>query len=119
MLPPFVQRRLRALDAARDFGSAEYRALAKAMEARFTVRTYPPPDCYTRASGLMNDEIYVGIQGASEFTIGGVLAGWNITARLPALGALPTKPQTAARAPDPTSSCELLPVPLQQEILQL
>ena len=90
MLPPFVQRRLRALDAARDFGSAEYRALAKAMEARFTVRTYPPPDCYTRASGLMNDEIYVGIQGASEFTIGGVLAGWNITARLPALGALPT-----------------------------
>ena len=90
MLPPFVQRRLRALDAARDFGSAEYRALAKAMEARFTVRTYPPPDCYTRASGLMNDEIYVGIQGASEFTIGGVLEGWNITARLPALGALPT-----------------------------
>ncbi|EOD21055.1 hypothetical protein EMIHUDRAFT_208184 [Emiliania huxleyi CCMP1516] len=90
MLPAFAQRRLRALDAARDFGSAEYRALAKAMRARFTVRTYPPPDCYTRASGLMNDEIYVGIQGASEFTIGGVLAGWNITARLPALGALPT-----------------------------
>ena len=29
----------------------------------------PPPDCYERASSLMNAEIYVGIQGASEFII--------------------------------------------------
>jgi pimeloyl-ACP methyl ester carboxylesterase len=41
------------------------------LEAAFTVRTYPAPDCFKRAAGLLNEEIYVGMQGASEFTIGG------------------------------------------------
>ena len=51
-------------------------------QAAFTVRTYPAPECFKRAAALMNAEIYVGMQGASEFTIGGVLASWSVTAQL-------------------------------------
>ena len=89
-LPPFVQRRLRTLDDAGDYDSVEYKAIAEALTSFFTVRTTPAPDCFARASSLMNPEIYVGIQGASEFTIGGVLENWNITGRLASLGPLPT-----------------------------
>ena len=85
-----MQRRLRALDDAGAYESVEYKAIAEALTSFFTVRTTPAPDCFATASGLMNSEIYVGIQGASEFTIGGVLENWNITGRLASLGPLPT-----------------------------
>ena len=39
-------------------------------------------DCMTESKNNGNNDIYVMMQGASEFTIGGVLANWNITARL-------------------------------------
>ena len=82
-LPLFTQRRIRALEATPGgFQTEEYRLLNEVLEAAFTVRTYPAPDCYKRAAALMNEEIYVGMQGASEFTIGGVLASWSVTALL-------------------------------------
>lgn len=89
-LPPFVQRTLKSLDAAGRYDSAEYVAIARALTPFFTVRTTPAPDCFETANNLMNSEIYIGVQGASEFTIGGVLKHWNITGQLPALGHLPT-----------------------------
>ena len=89
-LPPHVQRRLRSLDEAREYASEEYQTIARALTPFFTVRTTPPPDCFERSNSLMADEIYVGLQGASEFTIGGVLEYWNITRLLPSLGLLPT-----------------------------
>ena len=67
-LPPYIQGRLHALEASRAFDSEEYKQLNKVLEASFTVRTYPPPDCYMAASAGINPEIYVGIQGSSEFT---------------------------------------------------
>ena len=83
-LPLFTQQRIRALEATPGgFKTEEYRLLNEVLEAAFTVRTYPAPDCFKRAAGLLNEEIYVGMQGASEFTIGGVLASWSVTAQLP------------------------------------
>jgi hypothetical protein len=40
----------------------------------FTTRLVPYPDCFTDCfkPGQLNKEIYVGMQGASEFTLGGV-----------------------------------------------
>ena len=52
------------------YDTEEYTLLNELLEADFTVRTYPAPECYQTAAGLMNEEIYVGMQGASEFTIG-------------------------------------------------
>ena len=79
-----TQQRIRALEATPGgFKTEEYRLLNEVLEAAFTVRTYPAPDCFQRAAGLLNEEIYVGMQGASEFTIGGVLASWSVTAQLP------------------------------------
>ena len=47
-----------------------------------TLRVYPKPDCVEKSDQGSNEEIYVKIQGFSEFTIGGLLKDYNITGRL-------------------------------------
>eukprot|EP00747_Dinoflagellata_sp_TGD_P209562 gnl/TRDRNA2_/TRDRNA2_82944_c1_seq1.p1 gnl/TRDRNA2_/TRDRNA2_82944_c1~~gnl/TRDRNA2_/TRDRNA2_82944_c1_seq1.p1 ORF type:complete len:279 (+),score=48.97 gnl/TRDRNA2_/TRDRNA2_82944_c1_seq1:56-838(+) len=81
-LPPYVQSRIRHLEDMKAYKSAEYKAIDDTLTSFFTVRTYPPPDCFRRVFDHWNKEIYVGMQGESEFAIGGVLEYFNLTARL-------------------------------------
>lgn len=82
-LPPYVQQRIQSLEAAGAYQSDEYLALNDALTGFFTCRTVPAPDCLDAAESGMNHWIYVSMQGASEFTAGGVLAHFNTTPRLP------------------------------------
>ena len=88
-LPPFVQRRLHELEAAKDYDSEEYQSIVKVLTDFFTGRTAPSPDCVRDADAGTNEEIYVGMQGPSEFAIGGTLEHYNVTARLSGLTKLP------------------------------
>lgn len=88
-LPPFVQERIKALENKKAFNSPEYKGLDDVLTTFFTCRTAPLPDCYLEVAAKMNKEIYVSMQGASEFSIGGVLADFNTTGHLHELDDLP------------------------------
>lgn len=88
-LPPFVQERIRQLEADKAYESEEYQQLDEILTTKFTCRTAPLPDCFVQAADHFNKEIYVGMQGESEFTIGGVLGDLKITDRLVELKDLP------------------------------
>ena len=81
-LPPFVQSRIKSLEKGGKYESAEYKAIADVLTSFFTLRTTPAPDCVTKALEGVNKEIYVGMQGPSEFTFSGTLEGFNITGKL-------------------------------------
>jgi proline-specific peptidase len=81
-LPPFVQTRIHFLENYHLYDSEEYHAIDKALTGFFTVRTTPAPDCFQQSERGSNSIIYVGMQGASEFAFGGVLAHFNTTPRL-------------------------------------
>ena len=88
-LPPFVQQRIKQLEHQKAYDSPEYKALDDVLTTFFTCRTAPLPDCFLEAAANVNLEIYVGMQGASEFTVAGVLADFNTTGRLHELDKLP------------------------------
>uniref|UniRef100_A0A7S1L9J1 Peptidase S33 tripeptidyl aminopeptidase-like C-terminal domain-containing protein n=1 Tax=Alexandrium catenella TaxID=2925 RepID=A0A7S1L9J1_ALECA len=75
------------LEELRAFDSPLYEAEDDVLTAFFTVRTAPTPDCFLASAANMKTEtareIYVGMQGASEFTIGGVMRDLNLTGSLP------------------------------------
>lgn len=81
-LPPFIQGRIHMLENERAYESAEYEAINEVLTSFFTMRTSPPPDCFTDSAEGVNTEIYVGMQGASEFTISGVLGDLDLLPRL-------------------------------------
>ncbi|CAL1156378.1 unnamed protein product [Cladocopium goreaui] len=81
-LPPFVQGRIQQLEAAHRYNSAEYETISAVLTTFFTLRTAPAPDCFVQSNAGMNRDIYVAMQGASEFTMSGVLADFNVTGRL-------------------------------------
>lgn len=81
-LPLFVQDRIRFLENKEDYDSEEYKEIADLLTTKFTCRTAPLPDCFLHSSTKSNEEIYVAMQGASEFTIAGTLGTLNITHRL-------------------------------------
>eukprot|EP01043_Picozoa_sp_COSAG02_P034429 COSAG02_NODE_2405_length_8933_cov_133.975209_4_plen_221_part_00 len=60
-----------------------YAQLEDILTHHFTTRLVPYPDCFTDCfnPGQLNKQIYVGMQGASEFTLGGVLENWSIVER--------------------------------------
>lgn len=84
-LPPFVQERIHVLEENQQYDSDEYHAIDTALTGFFTVRTTPVPDCFQQSQDGENRYIYEGMQGASEFAFGGVLAHFNTTPRLPAV----------------------------------
>lgn len=88
-LPPFVQARIKHLEAVEMYDSPEYLAIANAVTAFSVCRTSPLPDCYRQSERTMNQQIYVRMQGPSEFSNGGVLADFNTTGRLRELASLP------------------------------
>ena len=65
-----MQQRIRALDADHAYAGAEYKEIDTVLTSFFTCRTTPMPACVAKSIREMNTEIYVGMQGASEFTIG-------------------------------------------------
>eukprot|EP00397_Hematodinium_sp_SG-2012_P015727 GEMP01016024.1.p1 GENE.GEMP01016024.1~~GEMP01016024.1.p1 ORF type:complete len:413 (+),score=80.72 GEMP01016024.1:21-1259(+) len=81
-MPDFTQERIHYLESKQLYHSAEYTKISRILTAQFTVRTYPAPDCWMKALNDSNKEIYTDMQGASEFTIGGVLADLDITDQL-------------------------------------
>jgi proline iminopeptidase len=88
-LPPFVQKRIHALEAAKAYDSPEYEVINDVLTTFFTCRTAPLPDCFLLSASKMNREIYLKMQGPSEFAIGGVLVNFNVTGRLHELSDLP------------------------------
>ena len=68
-LPPFVQHRIHALEEENAYDTSEYKAIEEVLSTFFTMRTNPVPDCFEESAEGVNEEIYVGMQGASEFTI--------------------------------------------------
>jgi len=88
-LPPYVQERIKLLESNENYGSKEYQAIDDVLTTFFTLRTAPAPDCFIESQKGVNKEIYVGMQGPSEFTIGGVLANFNVTDRLSELDRMP------------------------------
>ena len=89
-MPPFTQRLLRELEDAEAYDSPAYGALNAALTGHFTTRQVPAPECWGECLRGQNEEIYVGMQGASEFTFGGVLKGWSIVERNRACLRVPT-----------------------------
>lgn len=81
-LPHHVTEIIKKADETHIYNSSEYLAVDEIITFFFTTRTIPMADCMTESKNNGNNDIYVMMQGASEFTIGGVLANWNITARL-------------------------------------
>jgi proline-specific peptidase len=89
-MPPFTQRLLRELEDAEAYDSPAYGALNAALTGHFTTRQVPAPECWGECLRGQNEEIYVGMQGASEFTFGGVLKDWSIVERNRAYIRVPT-----------------------------
>jgi proline-specific peptidase len=86
-LPPFVQNRIRDLESKRAYNSSEYEAIDGILTSFFTCRTAPQPDCLVESAKGLNREIYIGMQGPSEFSISGALGGeFNLIPRLRELG---------------------------------
>ena len=81
-LPPFVQQRIKRLEKKHQYDTPEYEAIDEVLTTFFTLRTAPAPDCFTKSASGLNKEIYEGMQGASEFTMSGVLGSLNVTGRL-------------------------------------
>jgi L-proline amide hydrolase len=78
-LPPFVKKRIEVLEQQNAYDSAEYAAIDAALTGRFTCRIQPAPDCVMAMEDGTNYDVYVGLQGPSEFTFGGVLGGFDTT----------------------------------------
>lgn len=86
-MPTFTQKYLKKLEDEEKHDSPAYKAIETSLSSQFTMRQRPTPDCWHdcfRSDGPgenkgLNFDIYVKMQGPSEFTIGGVLKYWNIT----------------------------------------
>jgi len=81
-LPHHVLEIIQKADETQIYNSSDYLAVDDILTFFFTSRTIPIADCMVRSDQYGNNDIYVQMQGASEFTVGGVLANWNITGKL-------------------------------------
>jgi len=84
-LPPDVLEEIRALEAAEDFGNPRYNELLMAHYYPKHVLRRPVeewPDAVNRAFANINPDIYVLMQGPSEFGISGRLENWDRSADL-------------------------------------
>jgi len=81
-LPFYMQERIHALQGARQFDSKEYEAIVKTYWYSYLVKTQPVPDCVTASFSEMNTNIYHGVFGKDEFSIGGTIKYWNVTDRI-------------------------------------
>ncbi len=87
-LPPAVRDSLAVIEAAEDYSNPRYMGLLMEHYYPRHVLNMPQaewPASVTAAFEHLNPEVYVHMQGPSEFGIKGdaTLQGWDITARLP------------------------------------
>ena len=81
-LPHHVTEIIERADKTHIYNSSEYLQVDSILSYFFTSRTIPQASCLLDSHLNGNDDIYVKMQGASEFTVGGVLENWNITDKL-------------------------------------
>ena len=86
-VPHHVMEIIKRADETKIYNSSEYLAVDEILTYFFTSRTIPMADCMARSKDEGNNDVYVMMQGASEFTVGGVLANWNVTGKLPLIEA--------------------------------
>ncbi len=83
-MDPKVLDTVRAIEAKGDFANPKYmELLLPNFYAQHLCRVYPFPEAIERAFPHMNSEIYVMMQGPSEFGVAGRLANWDRSKDLP------------------------------------
>lgn len=83
-LPVEVQRLLDAFDLTKTYSAPEYSDLMmKEVYPRVLCRLQPWPEPVARSLRHLNEQVYVQMQGHSEFLVTGNLQGWDRWANLP------------------------------------
>jgi len=87
-LPSGVGSRMSALEAAGKIGGSEYQGLiTRYLYSRYICRLHPWPADVRRALAGLNEDIYLTMQGPSEFTPTGNLKDWDRWNDLPRIAA--------------------------------
>src|SRR5687767_5593585 len=82
-MDPAVLAEIRAIEAKKDFANPrDMELLILHFYRKHLCRLEEWPNGFNRSGKHMNGEIYVMMQGPSEFGVGGRLANWDIKARL-------------------------------------
>lgn len=81
-LPLYLQERIRQLQSTGNFDSDEYIAIVDMYCTLFLIRTQPVPSCVSDSFAGVNINIYYGLYGKDDFSIGGKMEDFNITSRL-------------------------------------
>lgn len=80
-VPTLTRGLLLDLDEKKQYESPIYQKIDRTLSTWFTSRQTPRPDCYAECISKANFTIYTAMQGPSEFSCGGVLAGWSVRSR--------------------------------------
>jgi proline iminopeptidase len=89
-MPPGVVSEIKAIEARGDYENPRYmELLIPNFYHAFVCRLAEWPDAVNRALGRLNRQVYVLMQGPSEFGASGLLEHWDRKADLPRL-AMPT-----------------------------
>ena len=81
-----IYQQILAFEEAEDFGNPDYLHIMEEIHYPKHVLRLPPEDWpapVINAFGHLNPDVYVPMQGPSEFGIRGLLADWSVTDRLP------------------------------------
>jgi proline iminopeptidase len=82
-LRPTLVDSLKAFEAKEDYFNPLYLELVeKEFYAKHICRIYPFPDAVQRTFKHLNPDVYVHMQGPSEFVPGGILKDWTVWDRL-------------------------------------
>ncbi len=83
-MDPKILDTIRALEAKKDFNNPKYMELViPNFYNQHFCRLQPWPEALDRALPHLNNQIYVMMQGPSEFGVGGTLANWDRSKDLP------------------------------------
>ena len=88
-LPPEIQATLLRHEAAGTTESDEYQAAIQAFYDRHVCRVVPAPDYVQRSMDQILNQVYLTMNGPSEFHVVGTLKDWDITPQLGGI-AVPT-----------------------------
>jgi len=68
-LPDIMQATIKNFEEAEDFQNEAYLSICEDLTTHFTFRTFPAPECVAQGGTVFNEEVYVRMQGPSEFSI--------------------------------------------------
>ncbi|HOY21080.1 MAG TPA: proline iminopeptidase-family hydrolase, partial [Haliscomenobacter sp.] len=86
LMDPKVLQEIRDIEARKDFSNPRYMELLMPHFYEKHILRMPAaewPDAANRSFAKMNQQIYVSMQGPSEFGISGKLEKWDVSAELP------------------------------------